>query len=179
MPSATRGHKITSKTVRNKARTEKGPDARTPRTHVKSVILLGHEQGVSKSGHTGKGREWPHQHYRAKKCDIWWHVQGHSLRSAVGGRGWPRRWGNRSRQHANQMQICRAARRACPRLRLFKIILVAMSDSAASAPAPALPSGSHPLESSWTIWFDKKVRSPTSDRYISVVFILSIIMMFP
>lgn len=34
-----------------------------------------------------------------------------------------------------------------------------MSDSAASAPAPALPSGSHPLESSWTIWFDKKVRS--------------------
>lgn len=32
-----------------------------------------------------------------------------------------------------------------------------MSDSSAPASAPALPSGSHPLESSWTIWFDKKV----------------------
>jgi hypothetical protein len=50
--------------------------------------------------------------------------------------------------------------RALPRLRLSLIFLVIMSDSAASAPAPALPSGSHPLESSWTIWFDKKVRSP-------------------
>jgi hypothetical protein len=40
-----------------------------------------------------------------------------------------------------------------------------MSDSSAPASAPALPSGSHPLESSWTIWFDKKVHSPVSPSF--------------
>lgn len=40
-----------------------------------------------------------------------------------------------------------------------------MSDSLAPASAPALPSGSHPLESSWTIWFDKKVHSPVAPSF--------------